>query len=334
MHRVSCLFVAVLMLSITGTKSASAQALPWNPNGGGTTFSGAGTGLTGLYYDIPGIVPQAEETTAPAAPAPPPEVAPPQDQPPQGPSLAVESWFARKILEDRVFRERILRDADSEENMRNGIMYADVFYHDWDAWGVQGNTFGINPSVTFGDRAEWSLIVPVYVVDADYSEDTLFSVGADGSLRLNFLEDMLSIGAHAYYLILTPQDDAFKDETSLDMIGGGPFASLHLDLGEAVNVSLGVLYEFTEPEDGDTIEELAPGASITARLSDTTTAEIYSVMYMDQDQDSAADDTYLDVGANVHIGSESWSIIIGGRTTTGHDDVDSVEGYLGTEYRF
>lgn len=204
---------------------------------------------------------------------------------------------------------------------------ADVFYNKWEIGDVDGETFGINPSATLGERDELTLTVPVHVINGD--DDTICGVGVDGSFKHQFNGrwDMFSAGVHAYGMGFFGGDD------TASTFGGGPFLAFNYRLAPQLILSVGALLEFTKPDEGDMITELVPGVNLGFNLTDNLALNVYGIYYRNLDSDTE-DDGYADVGGDVRWGAGSWSVSAGVKAATGLDDVESTEVYLGSEWRF
>ena len=205
---------------------------------------------------------------------------------------------------------------------------ADVFYNTWEVGGSEGTTFGINPSLTFGETGEFTLTVPLHVISPD-DVDTIFAVGVDGAYKhqLSGTLDKFSLGLHAHGTGFFGSDD------STSTFGGGPFLSYDYRINPKWIVSAGALLEFTSPDEGDSITELVPGLNVGYSLSDNVALNTYLLHYKNLDSD-AGDDAYTDIGADVRWVSGTWSLSGGIKTMTGLDNVDSTEVYLGSEWAF
>jgi len=204
---------------------------------------------------------------------------------------------------------------------------ADVFYNKWEVGESDGSTFGINPSVTWGETDELTLTAPLHIIDG--GDDTIFALGLDGAYKHPFTGkwEKFSAGVHAYGL------GYFGGDDNASTFGGGPFLSWNYRINPKWVVSAGGLLEFTKPDEGDTITEIVPGVNVGYNLSDNVALNGYLIHYKNLDSD-AGDDAYTDVGADVQWVKGSWSLSGGIKTATGLEDVSSTEIYLGSNWMF
>jgi len=204
---------------------------------------------------------------------------------------------------------------------------ADVFYNKWEVGDSDGSTFGINPSVTWGETDELTLTAPLHISTG--GDDTIFGLGLDGAYKHPFTGkwDKFSAGIHAYGMGFFGGDD------TATTFGGGPFLSYNYRINPKWIVSAGGLLEFTKPDEGDTVTELVPGVNVGYNLSDNVALNGYVIYYKNLDSD-AGDDGYADVGADVQWVKGSWSLSGGIKTATGLEDVSSTEIYLGSNWMF
>ncbi len=205
---------------------------------------------------------------------------------------------------------------------------ADVFYNKWKIGGLDGATFGLNPSLTWGATSELTLTLPLHVIVPDEG-DTLFATGLDGSFKHPFTGkwEMVSAGVHAYGL------GYFGGEDTAKTFGGGPFLAWTYRVNEQWIFSAGALLELTKPEEGDTIVEIAPGVNIGYNVTDNTALNAYAIHYKNLDSD-VEEDAYTDLGLDVQWVAGAWALAAGIKTATGMDSVDSTEFHLGSSWVF
>jgi len=231
----------------------------------------------------------------------------------------------------RVIRQSVVQQAAPEapeQTRKLGRLNsgsADVFYNKWEVGGLDGSTFGINPSATWGETGELTLTAPLHIVSPD-SGDTIFAIGLDGAYKRP-LTDKFAVGIHAYGMGFFGGDD------TATTFGGGPFLSYNYRINPKWIVSVGGLLEFTKPDEGDTVTEIVPGVNVGYNLSNNVALNGYLIHYKNLDSD-AGDDAYTDIGADVQWVKGSWSLSVGIKTATGLDNVSSTEIYLGSNWMF
>lgn len=205
---------------------------------------------------------------------------------------------------------------------------ADAFYNKWEIGGMEGSTFGLNPSLTWGDASELTITVPLHVISPDEG-DTLFALGFDGAFKHSFTGkwDNFSAGFHVFGMSYFGGDD------TMSTMGGGPFLAWNYQINSKLIVSAGGLIEITTPDEGDTIAEIVPGINLGYNLTDNLALNGYVIGYKNTDRD-VEEDTYADVGADIQWAKGSWSLSGGIKTATGLDDVSSTEIHLGSNWIF
>jgi hypothetical protein len=247
------------------------------------------------------------------------------------------------ITASHTLRNSILSPAAPGENpkerqksLRTGSFRADIFYNAWEydteggGEGVKGATVGINPTMTFGgESAEFGVTIPIHAT-IPKDGDATFNLGADASLRI-WLGDYMSIGGHGSYMASMFDSGDGKIETT-GSINGGPFVSLRIPLGEVGVVSVAGLYEILKPDEGDAFKEIAVAANLGINLGDSAALNIYGIHHKNADPDIDSD--YDEVGSELQFGSGTWSFNFGAKTTIGIDDFTSIEGYLGSQWRW
>lgn len=217
-------------------------------------------------------------------------------------------------------------DENSGRSFRLNFGAADVFYNMWEVGETDGETFGINPSITWGETQELKLTVPMHIISGD---DTRYALGLDGSYKYPFTGrwENFSAGVHAYGMGFFGGDDTAAT------FGGGPFLSFNYRINPQWILSVGGLLEITVPDEGDTITQLVPGINLGYNLTDNIALNGYGIYYRNLDSD-ADDDGYFDLGGDVSWVLGSWFLSVGAKTAVGMDDVTSTEIYLGSEWIF
>lgn len=205
---------------------------------------------------------------------------------------------------------------------------ADLFYNMWEIGDLEGQTFGINPSATWGDSYDLTLTLPLHVISPK-SGDTVFGIGLDGALRFPLIGRLenLMVGLHGYGMGFFGGDD------TASTFGGGPFFGYSHRLNEDWVVSGGVLLEFTKPNEGDSITEVVPALNLGYNLSNSMALNGYVIYYKNLDSD-VDDDAYADIGGDVALVRGAWSVSVGVKTATGISHVKSTEVYLGSNWLF
>lgn len=204
---------------------------------------------------------------------------------------------------------------------------ADVFFNKWEIGDEDGETFGINPSITWGETQELTMTVPVHIINGD--DDTIFGVGLDGAYKIPFRGrwENFAAGVHAYGMGFFGGDD------NASTFGGGPFISFNYRIDPKWILSLGGLLELTKPDDDDLITEVVPGVNLGYNLTDNVALNGYGIYYRNMDSD-ADDEGYVDLGGDVRWVMGGWALSAGAKTAVGMKDVTSTEIYLGSEWIF
>jgi hypothetical protein len=210
---------------------------------------------------------------------------------------------------------------------------ADVFYNQWEGEFTEGSVYGINPTLVFGDGLEVTIRVPLHMSELDGADTKVYHYGADLTLQAN-ASDNFKFGAHAAYIRDQVEDDDVSDATGY--ISGGPYFSLRIPLGSP-SLTVGCLYEYGMPEDGEDGDEtsvVVPAVNLGLPLSDSLGVNVYGIYYYHTDSE-LSDYNYLDVGGDLVIAmGDTWLVSVGAKTIVGLDSLDSIEGYLGSEWRF
>lgn len=204
---------------------------------------------------------------------------------------------------------------------------ADVFFNRWEIGDADGETVGLNPSITWGESMAFALTIPFHVISGD--DDTIFGVGLDGAFTLPFRGawDNFSAGIHAYGMGFFGGDDTEST------CGGGPFLSFNYQINPKWILSLGVLVELTKPDGVDLVTELVPGVNLGYNITENIALNGYGIYHKDLDSD-AEYDGYTDVGGDLSLALGSWSLSGGAKTSVGVSDFTSWEVYLGSGWVF
>ncbi len=205
---------------------------------------------------------------------------------------------------------------------------ADLFYNKWEVGDADGQTFGINPSATWGETYDLTLTMPLHIISPK-SGDTIFGLGLDGAFKYPFtgkLENLMA-GIHFYGMGFFGGDD------TASTFGGGPFVGYSYRINPDWIVSGGLLLEITKPNKGDSITEIVPAVNVGYNLSDNVALNGYLIHYKNLDSD-VSDDAYTDIGADVAWVRGTWSLSAGIKTATGLKNVKSTEVYIGSNWMF
>lgn len=205
---------------------------------------------------------------------------------------------------------------------------ADVFFNKWEIGSLEGQTFGLNPSATWGDSYDLTLTLPFHIISPK-SGDTVFGIGIDGAFRYPLIGKLenLMVGVHTYGM------GFFGSGDSAVTFGGGPFVGYSHRITDDWVVSGGILLEITKPDKGDVITELIPAVNLGYNLSDSIALNGYLIYYQNLDSD-VNDDAYTDIGVDVGWVRGAWSFSAGVKTATGISNVKSTEVYLGSNWLF
>lgn len=204
---------------------------------------------------------------------------------------------------------------------------ADVFFNRWEIGDADGETVGLNPSITWGESMAFAVTIPFHVISGD--DDTIFGVGLDGAFTCPFRGawDNFSAGFHVYGMGFFGGDDP---ESTL---GGGPFLSFNYQINPKWILSLGALVELTKPDGVDLVTELVPGVNLGYSITDNIALNGFGIYHRDLDSD-AEYNGYTDVGADLSLALGSWSLSGGAKTSVGVSDFTSWEVYLGSGWVF
>jgi hypothetical protein len=202
-----------------------------------------------------------------------------------------------------------------------------VFFNRWEIGDVDGETVGLNPSITWGEDMSFALTLPFHVISGD--DDTIFGVGLDGAFTCPFRGawDNFSAGFHVYGMGFFGGDDTEAN------YGGGPFLSFHCQITPKWILSVGTLVELTKPDGVDLVTELVPGVNLGYSITDNIALNGFGIYHKDLDSD-AEYDGYTDVGGDLSVALGSWSLSCGAKTSVGVSDFTSWEVYLGSEWIF
>ncbi len=243
-----------------------------------------------------------------------------------------------RFIRNTVLQQGVLRDLQAIDSSRRSMFRADVFLNQWEdeAAGAEGSKYGINPALIFGDALEVTLLLPLHMSDIDGVEQKMYHYGADLTLQANVHENF-KIGLHGTYVRDQWEEDDMGDATGY--INAGGYASIFVPLGGA-SLALGCVYDYGQPEDEDEngeddgISTLIPAVNLGIPLNSSLGVNLYGMYYYNLDRD-LKDADYLDAGADLVVAlGETWAISIGGKMAVGLDDLDSMEAYFGSEWRF
>ncbi len=209
---------------------------------------------------------------------------------------------------------------------------ADIFLNVWEIEGylseVKGQSFGINPSATWGETYDLTLTLPLHVISPK-GGDTVFGTGLDGAFKYPFTGTMENfiVGAHLYGMGFFGGDDTAVT------FGGGPFVGYSYRFHPDWIVSGGLLLEITKPNEGDVLIEVVPAVNMGYNLSEAVALNGYLINYKNFDSDSV-DDLYSDIGLDVAWVRGAWSFSSGLKTAVGAKNVKSTEVYIGSNWVF
>lgn len=236
-----------------------------------------------------------------------------------------------------VIRSTILQPVapndDGSGRRHSGSFRADIFYNTWEGDYSEGVTYGLIPSIAFGDALECIVRLPLYA--SGNEDDILFyHFGADLTLQAH-LSDYFKIGVHGAYT-----RDELKEDLGSDFatgyINGGPFVAAIIPLGDA-SLSLGALYEYGMPEDsedGDESSVLALAANLGLPLGQSLAVNLYGIHYLHTDTE-LSDYDFTDAGGDLVIAlGETWAVSLGAKAVLGLEHLDSTEFYFGSEWCF
>jgi hypothetical protein len=205
---------------------------------------------------------------------------------------------------------------------------ADAFYNKWEVGSLEGQTFGINPSATWGETYDITLTLPLHIISPK-DGDTVFGIGLDGAFKYPFTgkwENFMA-GIHFYGMGFFGGDD------TASTFGGGPFVGYSYRINPDWIVSGGLLLEMTKPNEGDSITEIVPALNLGYNVTDNVALNAYLIHYKNLDSD-VSDDAYTDIGADVAWVRGTWSLSAGIKTATGLKNVKSTEVYIGSNWMF
>lgn len=240
------------------------------------------------------------------------------------------------ITASTVIRSTILQPVSPNDDGRGkrapGRFRADLFYNTWEGEYSEGITYGLIPSIAFGDALECIVRIPFYA-SGDESDILFYHFGADLTLQAH-LSDYFKIGVHGAYTRDEPKE--LDSEFATGFINGGAFLATVIPLGEA-SLSLGALYEYGVPEDaedGDESTVVALAANLGLPLGQSLAVNLYGIHYLHTDTE-LSDYDFTDAGGDLVVAlGETWAISLGAKTVLGLDHLDSTEFYFGSEWRF
>jgi len=237
---------------------------------------------------------------------------------------------ANTVIKAQVFQQAApgSKDTASATAKTPKVSRADLFYNSWEAGSTDGKTYGINPSFAIGDRHAFTATIPLYVTDPDTGDGSK-TIGLDAAYRFNITSNF-AIGMHANILGIFGDGDL--DDTH--NISVGPYVSYLWQMSDRIGLSLGALFEYTEPEEGDEIKQFIPGVNLGFQLNDAWALNLYSMYYALLDMPDNADDGYFDGGVEVSFAKGTWSMSFGVKNTFDLDNYDSTEVYLGSVWQF
>lgn len=242
------------------------------------------------------------------------------------------------ITASTVIRSTILQPVspkDAGSGRRSpGRFRADIFYNTWEGDFSEGVTYGLIPSIAFGNALECIVRLPLYA-SGNEDEILFYHLGADMTLQAH-LSDYFKIGVHGAYTHDEPKEKDFGHSHAEGYINGGAFAAAVIPLGNA-RLSLGALYEYGLPEDaedGDESTVVGLAANLGLPFGQSLAANLYGIHYLHTDTE-LSDYDFTDAGADLVIAlGETWAVSLGAKAVLGLDHLDSTEFYFGTEWCF
>jgi hypothetical protein len=248
--------------------------------------------------------------------------------PKTGSAVSTRSFVQSTVLQPAVPGKERRKSGGMTSTFR-----ADAFYNTWSFDVQEGQIYGLNPSIVFGDTMQVSLRVPLQVVKFEGSDVELRQYGLDAGLRVA-MGDHFAVGGHGLFLQQSASESAIEDTYE---IAYGAFASLVIPMGESVSLSLGCMYEISEPKDAEDwqkTEQFMPAVNLGIQFSDTLAANVYGIYHMNADS-ALSDNNYSDVGGDLRfLLGETWTVSVGGKMVVGVDDFDSTEFFVGSEWSF
>jgi len=248
----------------------------------------------------------------------------------------VEPRSSASISASKFIRSAVLQQSTPSAaagSAHRSAFRADAFYNQWEGEFSKGAVYGINPTLVFGDGLEVTIRVPLHMSEIDGSDTKVYHYGADITLQANASENF-KLGVHAAYIRDQVEDGDVADATGY--FNGGPYVSLRIPMGQP-SLTVGCLYEYGMPEDGEDGDEtsvVVPAVNLGLPLSESVGVNVYGIYYYHTDSE-LSDYNYIDAGGDLVIAmGDTWIVSIGAKTIVGLDSLDSIEGYLGSEWRF
>jgi len=242
------------------------------------------------------------------------------------------------ITASSVIRSTILQPVTPNDGRggrpATGRFRADIFYNTWEGEYTEGISYGLVPSIAFGNTLECILRVPLFA-SGDESDILYYHYGADLTLQLH-MSDYFKIGVHGAYTRDEPKEKDSGHSHGDGYINGGAFAAVVIPLGGA-RLSLGALYEYGVPEDaedGDESTVVALAANLGVPLGRSLAVNLYGVHYLHTDSE-LSDYDFTDAGGDLVIAlGETWTVSLGAKAVLGLDHIDSTEFFFGSEWVF
>ncbi len=199
-----------------------------------------------------------------------------------------------------IFRKTIFQQAEPESQAKpegqaggppGNRLGGDVFYNNWSVEtptgisDIDGETYGANISYAWGEETEFFITIPLYVTDIDNLKDEILTTGIDARAKRS-INDNFAVGAHFNYL------NVFNDNISDDVdisINMGPFASANFELTDQLDITVGCLVDYVQPEDVGENWLAAFGANLGINVTDNVALNPYIIYYNNFDQSDLAD---------------------------------------------
>jgi hypothetical protein len=187
----------------------------------------------------------------------------------------------------------------------------DISYARWKMDDVNGRSYGVAPSFTFGGDMALQLSVPIRRIKEDKAE-AIDSAGVEACFRSPYWRwaptDFWkwAVGVHGYIYTEDWEHDNYTFK------GFGPYITWYGEVSDIWSVALGAMFEYTEPEEGDKVTQVIVGANATCLLNDFVAVAPYA-LYHRTDKHDLPEEDYMDLGFDITIGQDHFQAKIGYR---------------------
>ncbi len=206
---------------------------------------------------------------------------------------------------------------------------ADLWYQGWEMGDIDGDSYGGQLAYTRGSEHNFKVTVPIFAANPDIGEN-MTSIGIDGAYRWH-VTDFFAVGGHVNYIY----DSWSGNVASNDSFTIGPFVAVGFDLTDKFKISGALLYDYTtmsEADLNDSFSQLVPGISLSYRILDSLTVDVFAMYYVLFDLADEQDDGYYDAGVQMRYDLGGWLLSLTVMKTFDLDGFEAEEIHLGTVF--